>query len=502
MRKSNPSSNLAFAAVAIFVFSGIALGQYDPVSQLICNPSSVTSGMATSCTVTLTAAAPSGGAKVLLSSDNALLPLTVSSLTIPAGSASATFTVTAGSIGSSESATLTATAPHLVTLNWTASVSPNLTNYNVYRGASSGGPYNLIANAGLATSYGDYNVQNGLSYYYVTTAVDDTGQESPYSNQAVVAVPNGVSQTATVSLVGQSATPGWRIVGVGDFNGDGYADVLWFNGTTGSLSEWLLDGHGNVIGNLGLSMTCGSGCYPQWQVVGVGDLNGDGHADVLWFNGTTGSLSEWLLDGHGNVIGNLGLSRTCGPGCYPQWQVVGVGDFNGDGHADILWFNGTTGVLGEWLLDGRGNVIATPPGLSMTCGPGCYPQWQAVGVGDLNGDGHADVLWFNGTIGSLSEWLLDGNGNVIGNLGLSMTCGPGCYPQWQVAGVGDFNGDGHADVLWFNTTTGVLCEWLLDGHGNVIGNLGLSMTCGPGCYSSSAKAIAPAPANAGQRKLF
>jgi hypothetical protein len=103
----------------------------------------------------------------------------------------------------------------------------------------------------------------------------------------------------------------------------------------------------------------------------VGDFDGDGYADVLWFNGNTGALSEWLLDGQGNVIATPGLSISCGSGCYPQWQVVGVGDFNGDGHADVLWFNANTGALGEWLLDGEGNVVATPY-LSWTCGSGCY----------------------------------------------------------------------------------------------------------------------------------
>jgi hypothetical protein len=50
---------------------------------------------------------------------------------------------------------------------------------------------------------------------------------------------------------------------------------------------------------------------------------------------------------------------TCGSGCSPPWKVVGVGDFNGDGHADVLWFNSNTGALGYWLLDGQGNVITT-----------------------------------------------------------------------------------------------------------------------------------------------
>jgi hypothetical protein len=56
------------------------------------------------------------------------------------------------------------------------------------------------------------------------------------------------------------------VVGVRDFNGDGYADVLWFNANSGQLSEWLLDGQGNVIATPSLSMTCGSGCSPPWQV--------------------------------------------------------------------------------------------------------------------------------------------------------------------------------------------------------------------------------------------
>jgi hypothetical protein len=111
------------------------------------------------------------------------------------------------------------------------------------------------------------------------------------------------------------------------------------------------------------------------------------------------------------------------------------------------------------------------------------------------------VLWFNTNTGALSEWLLDGKGNVIAGLGLSMICGLGCYPPWQVVGVGDFNGDGRADVLWFNTNTGVLAEWLLDGKGNVIAGLGLSWTCGLGCYSSSAIPIVTSPASVGQRRM-
>ena len=175
-----------------------------------------------------------------------------------------------------------------------------------------------------------------------------------------------------------------------------------------------------------LSAGCGSGCSPPWQVVGVGDFNGDGFADFLWFNTDTGALDVWLLDGQENVLAFPGLSAGCGSGCSPQWGVLGVGDFNGDGHADVLWYNANTGALAEWLLDGQGHVMAAPY-LSLSCGSGCSPQWGVLGVGDFNGDRHADVLWYNQNTGALAEWLLDGQGNVMAAPYLSLSCGSGCF---------------------------------------------------------------------------
>src|SRR5215475_12870117 len=279
---------------------------------------------------------------------------------------------------------------------------------------------------------------------------------------------NGAIKAEVLSAgCGSGCSPPWQVVGVGDFNGDGFADFLWFNTDTGALDVWLLDGQGNVVAFPGLSAGCGSGCSPPWRVFGAGDFNGDGFADVLWFNTNTEALDVWLLDGQSHVIAFPGLTAACGSVCSPSWQVFGVGDFNGDGFADVLWFNTNTGALDVWLLDGRGNVIAIP-GLTAGCGSGCSPPWRVVAVGDFNGDGFADVLWFNTDTGALDVWLLDGQGNVVAFPALSAGCGSGCSPPWQVVGAGDFNGDGLADVLWFNTDTGALDVWLLDGQENVM----------------------------------
>ncbi len=78
-----------------------------------------------------------------------------------------------------------------VSLSWDPSGSNDVAGYNVYRGSGSGGPYTEINSLLVAgTTYTDTTVQDGQTYYYVTTAVDSEGHESVYSNQVQASVPS------------------------------------------------------------------------------------------------------------------------------------------------------------------------------------------------------------------------------------------------------------------------------------------------------------------------
>ena len=78
---------------------------------------------------------------------------------------------------------------HSVSLSWTASTS-TVVGYNVYRGTQTGGPYVAVTGSpDASTTYTDNSVQAGQTYYYVVTAVDGSGNESVYSNQAQAVVP-------------------------------------------------------------------------------------------------------------------------------------------------------------------------------------------------------------------------------------------------------------------------------------------------------------------------
>ena len=79
---------------------------------------------------------------------------------------------------------------HSVSLSWTASVSSNVSGYNLYRGTTAGGPFTKVNSTLIvATSYQDTTVQAGQAYYYVATAVDGSGAESVYSGEAPAIVP-------------------------------------------------------------------------------------------------------------------------------------------------------------------------------------------------------------------------------------------------------------------------------------------------------------------------
>ncbi len=118
------------------------------------------------------------------------VPFTVTYSPQVAGADSATlsFTSTAQTSLTTDTATGTGTpAPvHTVSLSWSASTSPNISGYNIYRAifGSSCGAYTKINGTTLDTStaYTDSVVTDGTNYCYATTAVDSSNSESSFSN--------------------------------------------------------------------------------------------------------------------------------------------------------------------------------------------------------------------------------------------------------------------------------------------------------------------------------
>jgi hypothetical protein len=305
---------------------------------------------------------------------------------------------------------------------------------NVLRG--NGGNDTIDGGAGIDTA-----VFSGLRSSYTLTALAGTGIR--------VVGPDGIDTLSNIEKLAfddQTMTwtpPSSASVAVShDFNGDGFADLLWQN-ANGTPAAWLLNGSG-------LSSGANVGFNPgtAWHVKDSGDFNGDGKADILWQN-DDGTPSIWFMNGTNLVSG----ASFFNPG--PAWHVVAAADFNGDGKSDILWQN-ADGTPAVWLMDGTTLVS----GASLS-NPG--KDWHAIGAGDFNGDGKADILWQNSN-GAAAVWLVNGQSILTSN---TVGFNPGA--AWQVQAAGDFDGDGKSDILWQNTN-GTAAVWLMNGLNVVSGS--------------------------------
>jgi hypothetical protein len=180
--------------------------------QLSVSPSSMSFGnVNVGATASQSGSLTAAGASVTVTSDGSSssefslsgisLPMTVAAgQTVPykvaftpqsSGTATATlaFATNTSTVSESVTGSGTSVVQHSVSLSWQPSTS-QVTGYNVYRSSAAAGPFARINPAlNVGSAYVDGTVAASQTYYYVTTAVNSSGQESAYSNEVQVAVP-------------------------------------------------------------------------------------------------------------------------------------------------------------------------------------------------------------------------------------------------------------------------------------------------------------------------
>lgn len=222
----------------------------------------------------------------------------------------------------------------------------------------------------------------------------------------------------------------------GDFNGNGWSDLIARQTATGSL--YLYPGNGGLFG---ATMRIGTGWNGMNSLTRLGDFDRDGREDVLARETATGAL--WLYRGTG--AGFSGRIRI-GSGWNGMREITPVGDLDLDGYPDVLAVQASTGCL--FLYRGRGTSLVG--GTRLGCG------WNAmselVGAGDFNGDGRVDLIARTTATGDL--WLYPGT--TAGGLGSRSLVGTGWTNLRDLTGVGDFDRDGFTDLIAVHAVTGAL----------------------------------------------
>jgi hypothetical protein len=259
------------------------------------------------------------------------------------------------------------------------------------------------------------------------------------------------SGSLTVSASGPFVT-GFapRAVAVSDFNGDGIPDLVTVNYASGDVTVLLGDGLGGFSAASGSPISLGSNTGPQ--SVAVGDFNGDGSADIAVADENAGNITVLLGNGTGGFTAATGSPFAAGTGPH---SVV-VGDFNGDGVEDLAMANYFTDNVTVLLGNGAGGFTAAA-GSPFSVGASPY----ALAVADFNGDGIEDIA--SADLGSSTVTVLLGNGSGGFTAASASPFAVDQNPEAIVAG--DFNGDGKADLTTANYTGNDVTVLLGNGSG-------------------------------------
>lgn len=236
----------------------------------------------------------------------------------------------------------------------------------------------------------------------------------------------------------------WTIQGFGDVDGDCDDDIIWRNSSSSSkVQVWTME-QGVVIDKTNISTNLPS----TWAITGIGDFDGNGTADIFMERDSTKSMQIWFLNGDSIASTAAVTSPNFDPSLF---SVHSVGDINLDGMADIVWRKTSSGDLRYFKMSG---ATVLKNGMIQA---GLNTDWVAMGGGDLNGDGTLDLGWRSAANGNVLLALVGTDFKVSTSAQLSLASG------FTFVGFPDVNGDGMADVVWRKTSDGKIVRWKMNG---------------------------------------
>ncbi len=283
-----------------------------------------------------------------------------------------------------------------VWLRWTAPTNCGMPNNTVYIRWRTD-RYPTSASDGT-------QVYAGTSQVFVHTGRDGSGTVTNYyaiwgNNGSAYASLSGTTQA------GACADPGML-------------KIFWTNSVAGKIMMWMLKADGSLrssgyVGDVSSS----------WKLSGIGDIDRDGVVDLTWHNASLGQVNYWLLNADGNKRTG-GIISNLTPGL---WTIAGIGDINGDGTADLILYSASLGQVNYWLLNADGSKRTG--GIISNFTPGL---WTIAGIGDINGDGTVDLILYSASLKKVNYWLLNADGSK--RSGGTIASAP---DGWTVAGVSD-----------------------------------------------------------------
>ncbi len=218
---------------------------------------------------------------------------------------------------------------------------------------------------------------------------------------------------------------------VADFNGDGIPDIAVI-GDYRFVTLMLGRGDGTFTSSTIATANPGPSGFTSFTNMFGADFNGDGNADLI----LTDASGVRVLLGHGD-----GTFTSLPPQSLPLQYILGVGDFNGDGVVDfasVAPYPATPGYSEISIYLGNGDGTFT---LKKQPSPILLRGSDHAAIGDFNGDGFADIATPDFFLGVVRLFL--GNGDGTFRQGVDL---PFEGDEAEIA-AGDLNRDGNLDIV-------------------------------------------------------
>ena len=295
-------------------------------------------------------------------------------------------------------------------------------------------PVGVVHDYWSATTVGDIN---GDGY-------DDIGMGSWNAGKPDILMGSQSTPSEGTNFI---RNPVWHQAGVGDVNGDGYNDVLFGNAAQNNPTSTLYTGSSSGLSS-NSSKSIGTGI-----AAAAGDVNGDGIVDMILMGATSSNV--YYGSTSGNYTKGLNLSFGYNSGASnaswgAQQYAAGVGDFNGDGYNDVVTTKGI--YFGSASGLSESNKISFNHGITSANAAGDVNGDGYADVVVVDGANRNSYVIFGGTnTGTITLSTSRGNGSISGaNGGFAIsTANTSLQPVEfsNAVGIGDVNGDGLADVL-------------------------------------------------------
>lgn len=261
-----------------------------------------------------------------------------------------------------------------------------------------------------------------------------------------------------------SYDPSWEVLGVGDVNGDGSGDVLFRDPATRKVKAWIRLGN-----RITETVTVGTTAVGD-RFIGIGDWSGTGFDAPAFLRADGVNAVFWVVNS-GAITDRIDWQMPVG-----EWTFF-TSDVTGDGNPDLIARDIEAGTLVR--IDPE---PATEAGALVVAMADHGKDHRLVAAQEFDGDGTNDLLW-EGPDGEKEFWFMRPDGTVRYKLPW-----PCSLEGWTINMAADFDNNGAADLMFSKSGSEVLVmrlEWeaLSGGRGNMRGRFSRVLDKMPGGFT-------------------